>query len=90
MVGIASSPEQIGSAPPAIRPWLEHDIASSPHLGTGAGIPAGLPQPAVGSSRGQAEAPAGRLAIPDACFDLGCDGASASEPSTLADAGALP
>lgn len=83
MVGITLSPEQIRSAPPEVRQWLEHEIARTlgfqPPSDTVAASPSRLaacsPQEAMaiyGSIRGM-------LPVVNVFFELGREGASVGQ-----------
>lgn len=79
MVGITLSPEQIRSAPPEVRRWLEHEIAASLGLGTGPEMSSSPPQLAACTFH-EAEAVyasiRGMFPVVNVFFELGREGAS--------------
>lgn len=82
MVGITLSPEQMKSAPPEVRAWLEHEIMASLGFGMGTEMSAGYPQLAVCSAQ-EAEAVydtiSGMFAVVTVFFELGREGAGMAQ-----------
>ena len=78
MVGITLSPEQIKSAPPEVRQWLEHEIATSLGLGTTPEMLSSPPQLAACTLQ-EAEAiyasVRGMFPVVNVFFELGREGA---------------
>lgn len=78
MVGITLSPEQIRSAPPQVRQWLEHEIALSLGLDSGSEVP-GVPPRLAACTPQEAEAVyasvRGMFPVVNVFFELGREGA---------------
>lgn len=78
MGSITLSAEQIESAPPEVRGWLEHEIMASLGFGMGAEMSAGPPQLAVCNplqAEAMSAAISGILAVVNVFFELGREGA---------------
>lgn len=80
MVGITLSPEQIRTAPPEVRQWLEHEIAASLGLRAGSGVAVANPPHLVACTPQEAmtvyAAIRGMLPVVNVFFELGREGES--------------
>ncbi|GLQ77300.1 hypothetical protein GCM10007881_08160 [Mesorhizobium huakuii] len=88
MVGITLSPEQIRSAPPEVRQWLEHEIARSLGLHPVSDTMAPDASHLVGCSPQEAmtiyETVRGMLPVVNVFFELGREGAKITESGVQA------